>query len=169
MAKRKIHHNKKTTLIIVGEGLHEKAFLTHMKSLYSGRDSGQTVKIDTANGGSPHDIIKGTIRKISHLAYDRKFILMDSDVEINDQDLAQAKKQGIHVLLSEPICLEGMLLDILGESIPTTAKQCKSLLHPKLAGKPTEATSYAVKFTKAVLDDSNKVTIIELKAVLANK
>ena len=167
--KRKIHHSKKTTLIIVGEGLHEKAFLTHMKNLYSQRDSGQTVKIDTGNGGSPHDIIKGTIKKISHLAYDRKFILMDSDVEITNSDLNEAKNQGITVLLSEPICLEGMLLEILGESVPNSAKQCKSQLHPKLNGRPTESNSYAIKFTKPILDNSIKPTIIELRSVLSNK
>lgn len=166
--KRTIHHSKKTTLIIVGEGLHEKAFLTHMKNLYDQRDSRQTVKIDTGNGGSPHDIIKNTIKKTSHLAFDRKYILMDSDVAIAQKDLAEAFKKGIVVLLSEPICLEGMLLDILGERIPTTASQCKSLLHPKLDGKPTEAKSYVVIFPKPILDKSTKITIEQLRAILAN-
>lgn len=37
----KTRHIKKTTLIIVAEGVHDKAFLDHMKSLYDHRDSGQ--------------------------------------------------------------------------------------------------------------------------------
>ncbi len=41
MAKRKNHHKNKrrhinqTTLIIVAEGEHDKAFLTHMKGIYN--------------------------------------------------------------------------------------------------------------------------------------
>lgn len=162
-------HTKKTTLIIVGEGLHEKAFLAHMKELYDRRDSGQTIKLDTANGGSPHDIIKATIKKVSHRSYDRKFILMDSDVAIVPKDLQLARNKGIQVLLSEPFCLEGMLLDILSLSVPDNAIDCKKKLHPLLDGSPTLPQSYASQFPKPVLDAAEKQTIADLRLVLSNR
>jgi hypothetical protein len=34
-----------------------------MKSLYDHRDSGQKVTINSADGGSPHDVIKTAIKK----------------------------------------------------------------------------------------------------------
>jgi len=61
--RRKIKKVRQTTLLIVGEGAHDKAFLDHLKSLYDGRESGQRVKIESGDGGSPHDLIKNTIKK----------------------------------------------------------------------------------------------------------
>lgn len=159
-------HVKKTTLIVVGEGAHDKAFLDHMKGIYNSRHSGQKVKIDSADGGSPHDVIKTAIKKTSHLDYDQKYILMDSDVPINAADLKLAKAQKITVLLSTPLCLEGMLLEVLRQHIPVTAELCKKRLHPQLAGKPVYAESYQELFPKLILDAAIHQTIIELRTVL---
>jgi hypothetical protein len=98
-----------------------------MKSLYDHRDSGQKVTINSADGGSPHDVIKTAIKKTSHAAYDQKYIFMDSDVAIKQQDLSLAKRNNIIVLLSEPLCLEGMLLDILGQRILKIQNYVKEL------------------------------------------
>lgn len=165
----KMRHIKKTTLIVVGEGAHDKAFLDHMKSIYDSRNSGQKIKIDSADGGSPHDVIKTIIKKTNHTDYDRKYILMDSDVAIPQQDLSNAKKNNIVILLSEPLCLEGMLLDILGQTTPPTAESCKRSLHPQLAGQPVYAESYVSLFPKLVLDSAKKQTIIDLRQVLSNQ
>lgn len=76
-----------------------------MKSVYDHRDSGQKVTINlSADGGSPHDEPERLrIKKTSHAAYDQKYIFMDSDVAIKQQDLSLAKKNNIIVLLSEPL------------------------------------------------------------------
>jgi len=44
---------KLSSLIVVGEGPHDKAFINHMKDLYDNRTSGQKVKVESADGGSP--------------------------------------------------------------------------------------------------------------------
>ena len=44
---RKIKKALLSTVIIVGEGVHEKAFLSYLKELYS-FNTGQKVKIDLA-------------------------------------------------------------------------------------------------------------------------
>ncbi len=84
MAKKKSRRVKLASLIVVGEGAHDKAFINYMKSLYDG-ETGQIVKVDSADGGSPKDIIKTTDRKYKHTAYDRRYILMDSDVPIKSR------------------------------------------------------------------------------------
>jgi hypothetical protein len=68
MAKKKIRNQQQTTLIIVGEGEHEQAFLQHMKSIYNNRLSGKKVTLDFAGGGSPHDVIKYTVKQTQHLS-----------------------------------------------------------------------------------------------------
>jgi hypothetical protein len=72
------------------------------------------------------------------------------------------------IILSEPLCLEGMLLDFLGFSVPNTSKKCKSLLHPKLDGNPAEKSSYARLMDKVSLERSDKEQIVLLLKILQN-
>ena len=61
-----------------------------------------------------------------------------------------------------------MLLEVIGQNPSNTAEACKKLLHPQLSGKPTEPYSYENLFTKIVLDETNKSTIVRLREVLAD-
>ncbi len=159
------------TLLIMGEGAHERAFLQHLKLLYDNRENGQKLTIDAASGGSPIEIIDETIRKSNHAGYDRKLILLDTDVKIRQQDRDKAKKNKIELIISTPVCLEGMLLDILGINVPESlaSASCKSRLHARLAGLPTSSASYAELFTKPILDASAKEQIVKLKKIISNQ
>lgn len=170
MAKRKPTRSvNKTTLLVMGEGEHDKAFLSHMKGIYHQRRSGSKVTLDFSSGGSPHDIIKDMLKKSRHVGYDQKFILMDSDVPVKQQDINAANNSGIRILYSKPLCLEGMLLSILAQSIPETAQKCKSALHPQLSDNPALSKSYEPLLAKPVLDDTNHSTIVEIRSLLNNK
>lgn len=166
--KRRTRKIRQTTLLIVAEGAHDKAFLDHLKSLYDVRESGQRVKIESGDGGSPHDLIKSTIKKISHVDYDKVFIFMDSDVEIKASDRAVAARKDITLILSEPNCLEGYLLRLLGERVPDDSEECKSQLHRLLSGAPTESNSYSKLFHKEFIDNSNDSVLIKLREILSN-
>lgn len=159
---------KLATLLIVGEGPIDKAFINHMKGLYGGQHTGQKVKVDSADGGSPADIIETTIRKYRHAHYDKRFILIDEDVPIRQQDYDSARKAKIELVVSKPICLEGMLLDVLEQDIPSTNAGCKASLHPQLSGSPRQPESYTDKFPKAVLDVTPKEQIVMLRKFIAN-
>jgi len=165
----KIKKVKRATLLIVGEGSHDKAFLQHMKSIYDGENN-QTVKIDAASGGSPIEIIDETIRKNNHASYDKKIILLDADVTIRQQDRDKARINRIELIVSTPICLEGMLLDVLGQRIPefASATACKARLNPMLSGEPTKSLSYAQRFTKAILDSTTIEQIVRLRNLIGN-
>lgn len=157
-----------STLIIVGEGAHEKAFLSYLKSLYS-VNTNQKVKIDSADGGSPQDIVRTAVKKSKHIEYDRKFILMDSDIVIESVVKKLARDNNITIILSEPLCLEGMLLNILGLSVPDTSKKCKAILHPQLDGNPADKSSYARLISKDLLEGCNIEQILLLLKILQNK
>jgi len=159
-----------SSLIVVGEGPHDKAFINHMKSLYDSRNTGQTVKIESAMGGSPLAIVKSALKN-KHADYDKRYVLMDSDVEIPQQYLAYAKKNKVTIILSTPVCLEGMLLEVLELRVieGATNTECKRRLHPMLSGEPTCKDSYVTLFTKQVLDDTEKEAIVDLRQLLANE
>ena len=165
---RKPKRSLLSTLIIVGEGAHEKAFLSHLKALYSA-NTDQKVKIDSADGGSPQDIVRTAVKKSRHIDYDRKFILMDSDIVVDDAAKKLAKDNNITIILSEPLCLEGMLLKLLGINAPDTSKKCKALLHPKLDGNPADKNSYVRLINKGLLEVSEIEQIVLLLKILENK
>ena len=148
-----------STLVILGEGACEKAFLSYLKDLYA-KNTGQKITLQSADGGSPEDIVKTAIKKSRDIAYDRKFILMDSDIAINDTTIALAKEASINIILSEPLCLEGMLLKLLGQKTPNSSQKCKSLLHPQLDGKATDKNSYKKLITVEILEQSSIEQII---------
>lgn len=62
--------------------------------------------------GSPLAIVKSALKN-KHADYDKRYVLMDSDIEIPQQCLAYAKKNKVTIILSTPVCLEGMLLEVL--------------------------------------------------------
>jgi len=162
--------NKKivvSTLIIVGEGACEKAFLGHLKQLFS-NNTNQKVKIDSADGGSPYDIVNTTVKKTKHIAYDKKYILIDSDIAIDEKTKKLAKENNIQIIESIPLCLEGMLLDVLGQKVPITSIQCKNLLYPQLSGSPTDKESYQVLFGKNILENSANGSIKLLLSIIKN-
>lgn len=168
MVKRQPRDKKELkTILIMGEGEHEEDFLKHMKLIYDQRLSGKKVKIEYNGGGSPHDIVKYTVKQTQHREFDIVYILMDSDVEIGVKDLKVAKDKKFIILQSEPLCLEGMLLEVLKQTALPTSQACKDKLYPQLSGSPTVADSYSPLFDKPVLDKTSKATIVTLREILA--
>ena len=88
---------------------------------------------------------------------------------VGQPDLKAAKNSGITILYSEPLCLEGMLLSILAQSIPNTAQKCKGVLHPQLSDNPALSKSYEPLLAKPVLDKTTHATIVTLRSLLGIK
>lgn len=164
MRKRKV---QLATLLVVGEGAHDKAFLNHMRDLVDGRETGQKIKVQSADGGSPRDIIKVATRS-KHAAYDRRVVFMDSDVPVTVQDKKFSETHNVKLILCEPWCLEGMLLEILGENVPTGCILCKRKLHAKLSDVPIKKESYKELFTKPLLMACSKEQITQMIRIIKN-
>jgi hypothetical protein len=99
------HRSAKKTILLVGEGTTEKAFLQHIKELYVGRYADVSVAIEHADGGSPDYIVHRAICLFNSRTYDECFVLIDGD------KLLKTKKSQILVLNSTP-CIEGLFLAI---------------------------------------------------------
>ena len=112
------------TILIVGEGARDEAFLKHLKSLYVGRDSGVSIKIINAQGGSPYDIVIFTARQIQNVSYDRAIVVMDTDVPWLQKTANKAKKHKIKLIGVEP-CIEGLMLTILNQNTRGSNHECK--------------------------------------------
>lgn len=161
MVKRKrIVRKVKHTVLIVGEGVYDYAFLKHLQKLYD-RSTGRKITVKAGDGGSPADVIHCASKR-KDIAYDEKWVLIDADIALSPAAFQLAKKCKVGILQSEPWCLEGMLLEIIGEKPPLDNAQCKKRLHPKLAGNPAHSQSYEMLFPKTLLEASNNPTIQQL-------
>lgn len=158
------------TLLAVGEGPADKAFINHLKYLYS-QNTGQRVTVEAEDGGSPATMIRNVIRKHQHAAYDRRVLVLDEDVPIEEADIAKARHAKVELIISTPVCLEGMLLHVLNQQVPNeaTGTDCKARLHLQLSGKETRRESYRELFPKPVIDETTKQQIVRLRQLMKNE
>ena len=150
----------KTTILFVGEGPTEKAFLQHLQTLYISRDANIVVKVESGSGGAPSSVAQKAIRLRSSRAYDRCFILVDADRPlVVDRKLEDRmkKKPRIEVLKSTP-CIEGLFLAILRRNnfsqARTSSDHCKREFEANYMtdDRKTDKRSYTDKFSRPILD-----------------
>lgn len=146
-AKRKT--NK--TVLIVGEGDTEKAFLDRLKALYVTRDCGVSAKVLNAHGGSPEYIVEFSIRQIKQADYELVAVLMDTDVPWPQQVRTIANSKKIVLIGAQPCC-DGLLLEVLGQPVPAESERCKEALTKLLGGKATSPDLLTRHLSKEVLE-----------------
>ena len=166
--KRPLRRTKKTVLI-VGEGPTEKAFLRYVKGLYITRDMDISVNVECGAGGSPRNVVEKAVRLCGSRAYDKCFVLIDADIPLNaDKKLSihMKRKPKIEILKSTP-CIEGLFLSILDGTDHSSCDQCKSIFEDKYlsSDKKTDKRSYDRLFPKELLDQK-RTRINELDNIL---
>jgi hypothetical protein len=138
------------TLLLVGEGRDDAAFLRHVKGLYVPRGCGLSVTIKHAHGKGAKGVIDWTVRQIANVAYDQVAAMVDTDQDWSPGAARLARSRQIVVLKSEP-CLEGVLLRMLGEKVSGDSATLKKRLAPFVDNDPTEPSSYGRFFDTACL------------------
>jgi len=166
--KRPVRRTKKT-ILIVGEGHTEKAFLRYTKELYILRNMNISVNVECGSGGSPRNVVEKAIRLCGSRGYDKCFVLLDADIPLNaDKKLLSRmkRKPKIEFLKSTP-CIEGVFLAILGHGENMASEKCKSTFESRYlaSDKKTDKRSYERLFSREVLDEKRKV-VGELNSIL---
>jgi hypothetical protein len=145
----------RTTLLAVGEGDCEEAFLKHLRSLYCADHAGVSVTIRNAHGKGPGNVISTALGHMRNRAFDRALSLLDTDLDWAKKDREAARKAKLLLIGSKP-CLEGLLLEILGRPIPGQSAQCKTAIQIALAADMTEISSYVQHFPKTLLEKARQ-------------
>lgn len=142
MAKKQWKVQK--TLLIVGEGHHDEAFLNHVKQFSGVCGQGVRITIKNARGKGALHVIDYAIKLSRNFGYDHVAALFDTDTDWNQTAGNIAKKGNVQVLLATP-CLEAMLLRVIGRQ-PGEHHQLKDQLAPFVGNKPCEPISYGANF-----------------------
>jgi hypothetical protein len=126
--KRKL----KQTHLIVGEGPAELTMLRAIQCVYECKPD-HKLKFESANGGSPVDIVKYARNVMDYHKYDLCTVLIDSDIPFCKKTYTIISEQQLNIIKSEPVCLEGFLLQIMNIKVIAgwDANKCKSLIEKK--------------------------------------
>jgi hypothetical protein len=133
------------TLLIVGEGRHEEAFLNHLKQCYAPRGCGLSVTIKNARGKGALHVVKWTAGQAAIAKYDVVAALLDTDTDWNEKTEKLARSKKILVLKSEP-CFEAMMLRLIGKTPAGNAHALKTQFAPYVNNDATQRDHYAANF-----------------------
>lgn len=154
----------RATLLAVGEGDTEEAFLKYLRSTYCSGNAGVSVTVMNAHGKGPGNVVGTAVGHLRMRAFDRALTLMDTDLEWMKKDREAARKNKIDLIGSTP-CIEGLLLRLLGKPVPSQSVQCKKSMAQLTKVDLTDPGAYTNLIPKARLDVA-RLDIPELDQLL---
>ncbi|MCA3176507.1 MAG: RloB domain-containing protein [Burkholderiales bacterium] len=157
-------HQVRKTLLIVGEGDSEEAFLKHLRDFYCSGGAGVAATVRNAHGKGPENVIDHAASQARIASFDKRVALLDTDIPWTDKLKKEARKAKVDMIGSIP-CFEGLLLAILEKQPAAQCADCKKAISLLLGVDLTERQSYAEHFPKAVLDAA-RLKIVELDQLL---
>lgn len=164
MAKR--YRKTLFTVLIVGEGETEKAFLEYLRELYVCRGCGTKTTIKNAHGKSPKHILDIAIRQNRNKDFDRTILFLDTDVPW-PVDVIKKAANNRYIMIGNSPCIEGLFLEILGKRTPDNTQECKLALRDIVENKClTNKASYNDVFSLKILDESRK-KIVQFNKLIA--
>ena len=161
--KRKPRSTRHTTLIVV-EGDTERALVNYLKIL-CGRNCVTRVTIENAHGGSGDGVLQLAIKLCSN-AFDSCACLYDTDrAPTIKRFMDKARKLKIQEIPSAP-CIEGLLLEILGEKVPSSSDECKRAMGLIVGSDSlTDCSTYEKYFSKNLFE-RRRLEVCQLNALL---
>jgi hypothetical protein len=120
------------TVLAVGEGETEKAFLQFLKRLYNKRGDGVSIRINYAGGGDPECVIKNAI-KMTPRSFNQAFVVLDKDLPCRLLYINKARVSRLELIWCVP-CIEGLFLKILIPGFDPSARsaaECKKLFEQR--------------------------------------
>lgn len=137
------------TLLIVGEGRDEVAFLSYLKYQYVARGCGLSVTIKNAHGKGALHVIDRAAAHSANADFDKVAALLDMDTwDAKAEQLAKRKK--IHVLGSDP-CFEAMMLRLIGVNAIGNSHALKKQFAPFVNNDPSRSDHYSLHFGSDLL------------------
>lgn len=150
------HWKASRTLLLVGEGRTEEAFLNHVKQIYAPRGCGLRVTITNARGKGALHVVEWTARQRGVAAYDKVAVLLDTDQDWSDVVAKKARQARIQVLKSEPV-FEAMMLRLIHQSDIGDAKTLKARFAPYVSNNPLSPENYATHYGQPCLEAGRNI------------
>ncbi|GLR64377.1 RloB domain-containing protein [Marinospirillum insulare] len=158
MRKQRRVRKQRKTLLVVGEGHTEVAFLNYLKALYCRELSSASVKVENAQGKGPENVLNTAISRQKRASYDRVVAVLDTDIEWTAALKKDAKKHGVLLVGNKP-CIEALFLALLGHKSFSETARCKEALVGVISADLLNKDSYASWCTKEMLECLRRVNV----------
>lgn len=157
-------HVRKTVLLCC-EGKADQAFIAYLRTTYTaGRPGAPHVKPKPAGGKGSNNVIDTLLGEAKCSQPDKLVAMLDGDLPPTSEKRREAERKHVQSIVLIP-CLEGFLLDILGQTVPNSSQECKDRLKQIDSRDPFDAGFYAQNFPKILLDQARN-RVRELDALL---
>ena len=93
MRANKARRYEQRTVLLVGEGYAEVAFIEHLKTLYVSRGCGLALTVKNARGKGALHVVDVAIRQSRNAAFDVRAVLLDTDTDWNEKTQAWPARQ----------------------------------------------------------------------------
>lgn len=151
MAKGRRVIRQRKTLLVVGEGATEAAFLSYLRRLYCSGKKGPKVTVKNAHGKGPEHVLDFAIRSQRGVAFDQVAVFLDTDIPWTDKLHKQAKLFKVELIGSTP-CIEGLFLKLLGQPVPVLSADCKKQLSSAINYNLLKTDEYEMWCSLTLLD-----------------
>ena len=153
MMQRNAPRQIRRTVLIVGEGLAEVEFLTHLRALYTAGQQGCRITLKNARGRGAGHVVKHAIAQRAQATYDRAAAMLDTDTDWTLATQTLARRNSITVLACDP-CLEAWLLRLAGQHLRAgiVSADAKARFATVFGGAAHDNGVIARHFTRKVLD-----------------
>lgn len=147
------------TLLVVGEGDAEVAFVRHLKRIY-GDTLGRSIQEINAHGKGGRHVLETARRRANNRDHDKVVLLLDIDTDWSDEERAKVRKSRVgkrgrlDVIESEP-CLEAWLLRILGVDTEGDTRHMKREFKRR-TGCEAHEFPWMAQLTRAMLDEARE-------------
>lgn len=159
-------HVRKTVLLCC-EGKADQAFIAYLRATYTaGRPGVPHVKPKPAGGKGSNNVIDTLLGEAKCSQPDKLVAMLDGDAPPSTAKRREAERKNVQSIILMP-CLEGLLLNILGQPVPSTSQECKDRLRQIDSRDPFDSGFYAQHFPKSLLDQArSRVTALDALLIL---
>ncbi|MDR1280169.1 MAG: hypothetical protein LBK99_05045 [Opitutaceae bacterium] len=99
--------------------------MKYLKERFGNREV--SVRHHACKGGSYRDILQTALQRMGNDSYDTRLLVWDTDRAQTHEDQMPPNSRDMTVIPLSP-CVEGVLLELLGQPVPQRSKACKSAL-----------------------------------------
>lgn len=139
------------TVLIVGEGYAEEAFLKHLRGLYTSKTKGRSLTIRNARGAGAASVVAETVRIARRLPHSHLASLFSTDTDPRGNVAEEARKKKITPVGCDP-CIEAVLLRIHGDMAERDPVGHKAAFEERFELPAHDSRVYAQHFAQNRLD-----------------
>lgn len=116
------------TVLVVCEGKTDLAFLHYLRSqMCADKPDAPKMTLRQAHGKGADNVASTLLGLARQAAYDKLVLMADGDIPLSESMRKKLRRHKVVLVIPAP-CLEGLLLDIFGHSVPPMSSVCKNRL-----------------------------------------